>query len=267
MKAERKLPQLVFSRGQTRFCENLEWEDAADVPALAPGDIHVWQFSLLAGEAIRSLLHSYLSSEEKERAARFHFRRDRNRYVVAHGVIRVLLGRYVSLQPAALHFYRGTNNKPALGDQPHGRALTFNLSHAETVGVCAVSRNRNLGIDVEEIKEESVDENFANRYFSPQEVKELMNLPPEQRANGFFACWTRKEAYVKALGTGLHAPLDGFTVSLVPDGPGRFLGGVDPKWRMSTFTAGSRFPAALVYDGAAANLRLFRLAPNCVWLA
>jgi 4'-phosphopantetheinyl transferase len=246
------------------LCQNLEWEDAADVAALASGDIHVWLFSLSTDEAIRSLLHSYLGAEEKARAARFHFDRDRNHYVVAQGIIRVLLARYIGLEPAALRFCRGASNKPALVDQLNENALTFNLSHTASVAVCAMGRHRNLGIDVEKIREEFGGEDVANRYFSRREVQALMHLPPQQRAIAFFAGWTRKEAYVKAIGAGLYAPLDSFTVSLIPDAPARFLGGVDPIWHLISFSAGRGFPAALVYDGGQANLRLFRLAPDFI---
>lgn len=240
--------------------ENLQWEEATDVPALAPGAMHVWQFPLWTGEAARSLFHSYLSSEERARAARFHFPRDRKRYVAAHGLLRVLLGRYIGVQPAALRICCEANAKPALMNQPDGSPVTFNLSHAGSVAVCAVGRNRNIGIDVEKINGAFACEDIAGRYFSPQEVSALRNLPAEQRANGFFACWTRKEAYTKALGAGLHVPLESFSVSLVPGGPARFLEGVDPKWEMIAFCAGRRFPGALVYDGGAAGVRFFRLA-------
>ncbi len=244
--------------------EKTEWEDPTDVPALMPGDVHVWQFSLSMGEAIRSLLLSCLSSEEHARAGGFHFARDRNRHLVAHGVLRILLARYAGVHPAALRFERDANNKPALTGQRGAVALSFNLSHAGALAVCAVSRNRNLGIDVEEIRKELPGEEIAGRYFSPQERSALMSLPLGNRSNGFFACWTAKEAYVKALGTGLHAALDSFTVSLGAEGTVRFLEGVDPKWQGIAFTAGRCFPAALVYDGDAAHLRFFRLASASV---
>jgi 4'-phosphopantetheinyl transferase len=234
------------------------------VPALASRDIHVWRFALWAPEPVRSLLHSHLSAEERSRAARFHFERDRDRFVVAHGVLRVLLARYAGLEPGALNFGRGAHGKPGLVDQPGGDALTFNLSHAETVAVCAVGRNRRLGIDVEEPREDFFYEDIAPRYFSTQEVRALANLPPAQRANGFIACWVCKEAYVKALGTGLHTPLDSFTVSLVPGGPARFLAGVAPAWQVSCFTAGWRCQAALVYEGAPVDVRFFRLRSESI---
>lgn len=224
------------------------WEQIGD-------EIHVWDAALDREEKVLRQLESTLSPEEKARADRFHFVNDRNRFVAARGLLRELLGRYLQQPPASLEFSYGKHGKPFLSGENASSGFSFNLSHSSGVAVYAVAKERNLGIDVEHVRPESAGENIAQRYFSAREVNDLRTLPPEARVDGFFHCWTRKEAYLKATGMGLQIPLDSFAVSLLPDRPAEFLEGVEPRWRLAAYDPAEGYVAALAYDGAPCRIQ------------
>jgi 4'-phosphopantetheinyl transferase len=227
-------------------------------PALPADEIHVWLSHLSIGAAAQSLLQGYLSAEEKERAARFHFDRDRNRFVIARCTLRNILACYLQQRPSELQIQYGEQGKPALVPDSAGRSLSFNLSHSEDLAVLALAWDRNIGIDVERIRDDVEYEDIARSRFSKGEVNSLMALAPRDRTEGFFLAWTRKEAYVKARGGGLQVPLDSFDVNLKPGEPARFLRGVDPRWQIVDCSVEHGYPAALVYDGTPAYVRFLR---------
>ncbi|HEX4650260.1 MAG TPA: 4'-phosphopantetheinyl transferase superfamily protein [Granulicella sp.] len=174
---------------------------------IPPGHIHAWFFSIDPGACGDCDWHAFLSPEERVRAASFRFDRDRNRFLAAHGILRRILDSYLP-QPARLVY--GANGKPALAC---GR-LHFNLSHADDRALIAVSATVPLGVDLERVRPEPDAARIAEYCFSPTERSALSLLPPARQAEAFFQCWTRKEAFVKALGDGLSYPLTGFSVSL-----------------------------------------------------
>src|ERR1700686_177425 len=237
-------------RGAVERVSSSEWEQIGD-------EIHVWQAALDREGQVPGELESTLSPEEKARADRFHFANDRNRFVVARGLLRELLGRYLHQAPAGLEFSYGKHGKPALSGMVASSGLCFNLSHSSGLVVYAVARERNLGIDVEHVRPESAGEDIAQRYFSAREVSDLRTLPPEARVDGFFHCWTRKEAYLKATGMGLQISLDSFSVSLLPEKPAQFLGGVESRWHMAAFHPTEGYMAAVVYDGPPCSIKYF----------
>jgi 4'-phosphopantetheinyl transferase len=220
-----------------------EWEQIEN-------EIHVWHAALDREEKVLRRLEATLSPEEKARADRFHFANDRNRFIVARGLLRELLGKYLAQAPAGLEFSYGEHGKPTLSGRNASSGLCFNLSHSAGLAVYAIARERNLGIDVEHVRPESAGEDIAKRYFSAREVSDLRTLPPEARVEGFFHCWTRKEAYLKATGMGLQIPLDSFSVNLLPGQPAQFLGGVEPRWHIAAYHPAEGYVAAVVYDGA-----------------
>jgi 4'-phosphopantetheinyl transferase len=127
--------------------------------------------------------------------------------------------------------------------------VTFNLSHKEGLAVYAFARRRRLGIDLESIAADFPGEEIARRFFSRRELEELLALPSDLKAEGFFLAWTRKEAYIKAQGQGLGIKLDSFDITLTPGQPAKFLTGVSSEWRIVTFWAEPDYPGSLVYDG------------------
>jgi 4'-phosphopantetheinyl transferase len=221
------------------------------------GEIHVWSAALDHEPDDLQRLEATLSREEKARANRFHFVRDKNRFVVARGRLRELLGGYLHQAPADLEFSYGPHGKPFLSPANSSTGLCFNLSHSAGLAVYAIAPERNLGIDVELVRPDYAEEDVARKYFSAQELGDLRSLPPETRDEGFFHCWTRKEAYLKARGMGLRIPLDSFAVSLLPDRPAQFVSGVEPCWNLVAYRPAEGYVGAVVYDGAPSSIDYF----------
>ena len=221
--------------------------------------IHVWQAALDRNAPSAAQIESLLSPDEKARAARFRFEKDRSRYIVGRGVLRELLGAYAGKPPGELEFAYGEYGKPALSGASASTSggICFNLAHSADLAVYAIARERTIGIDVERIKPESAGEEIARRYFSPREVEDLLTLRTEERTEAFFRCWTRKEAYLKALGTGLQTPLDSFSVSLSPNEPAQFVAGVEVQWRIASLHTKQGYAAAIVHDGNACQIECF----------
>src|SRR5579872_1541004 len=184
---------------------------------LSQCEVHVWRADLdLPAERIESL-SQILSADERVRASRFRYDIDRNRFVVAHGALRILLARYLGAKPYAIEFSQNEFGKPLLNHN-HSKELHFNLSHSGTLALFAFARAE-VGVDIERIRPEFTTEQIAERFFSTDEVNDLRALPIHLQAVGFFNCWTRKEAYIKAWGKGLSMPLSDFAVSLRPGDP------------------------------------------------
>jgi 4'-phosphopantetheinyl transferase len=176
------------------------------------GVVEVWRGSLDQEPEVRTRLESVLDRDELERAASFRFERDRHRYVVGRGLLRMLLARRLGRSPAELRFRYGRERKPALA----GDELRFNLAHAEERVLYAFSSAFEVGVDIELLRPDAADGRVAERFFSPHEVAALRALPEREQAQAFLACWTRKEAILKARGDGLMLPLDSFDVTLRP---------------------------------------------------
>ena len=146
----------------------------------------------------------YLSADERERAARFRFSADRKRFTVARGLLRVILGRYARVDPAAFAFSYGSRGKPAIENPPDARLFTFNVSHSAGVALIAVARERDIGVDVERLREIEALE-IARRFFSQAEIDAVQSVSGAERQRAFFSSWTRKESVLKACGAGLAA--------------------------------------------------------------
>jgi 4'-phosphopantetheinyl transferase len=230
------------------------WNMPPSVLTLSRQDVHVWRTSLdLSPEHIRRL-RQFLAADEITRAERFYFEKDRQHFIVARGVLRVILSRYLGIAPRRLVFSYSSYGKPALAMAPGNDWLRFNVSHSHTLGLYAVARSREVGIDVEHIRANVDSELIAESYFSPREVAALRALPADQRRDAFFTCWTRKEAYIKARGEGLSFPLDRFDVSLAPGEPAALLRTLgDPleacRWSLQALAPGAGYMAALAVEG------------------
>ena len=190
-------------------------------------------------------LAALLCDAERARAGRFRFERDRRRYIVARARLRELLASRLERDARELQFVYGENGKPALADA----SLHFNVSHCADLAVYAFSNEREIGVDVEALHPIREAGGVAAQFFSPVENEAFCSLEPEERTLGFYNCWTRKEAMVKALGDGLAMPLDGFAVSLAPGDAARVLHIAgrqgDGGWRLHSFTPCPGFVAAV----------------------
>ena len=187
-----------------------------DAPALTPGAVHLWPLRVNAEAWPGIDWASFLSKDERDRARRFKYARDAYRYTASRALLRIVLGAYLRLDPQDLAFDYSTNGKPFL---PCGGQLRFNLSHSHDAALIGVTLGREIGVDVERIRDDLEVEQIARQFFSKAEQSALATLPAIQRQGAFFDCWTRKEAFVKARGDGLSLPLDQFDVSVRPDEP------------------------------------------------
>jgi 4'-phosphopantetheinyl transferase len=203
-------------------------------------------------------LERLLSPDERARAARYRFPRDRDRFMAGRGSLREILGAYLDAEPAGVELAYGPHGKPHLAGKKG--TLGFNLAHADGLAVVAAGRGRRIGVDIEAVRPTGDLEDLARHAFSPVELEVFRGLPFLARMRAFYHCWTRKEAYVKALGTGFSTALDAFDVSLSPDEPARLLavrdGGPGPDcWVLEDLPVGPGFAAALAFDGGPARIR------------
>jgi 4'-phosphopantetheinyl transferase len=215
-------------------------------------EVHVWMVSLDVPEPIRIGHFCNLSRDEKERAERFYFDRDRFRYIVARGVLRRLIGLYLDLNPANIQFIYSDYGKPFLDRKE--TALTFNVSHSGDLALLAFSYNRLIGVDVERIRPLSDAKPIAERFFSPTEYNQFITVPEKLEVEAFFNCWTRKEAYIKAIGDGLSYPLDVFDVTLLPGEPAKLLHvegseAEAAKWTLHSLKPDADYLGAIIAEG------------------
>jgi 4'-phosphopantetheinyl transferase len=227
---------------------------------LLDDDVHIWRVPLNQDFKRTALALEVLSPDEHQKAARYHFCKDRNQFAQARAALRFILSQYLSADPRALDFSFGLQGKPAL---TNGHAdLRFNLSRRDGLALIAVTRGREIGVDVELVQTGLAFFQVADVSFSAIEAENLRNLPESLRSKGFYNCWTRKEAYVKARGEGLSFPLKQFDVSLTPGDPVRLLDVRDDilsigqkvhevnRWTMHGLPAGEEYVAALVVEGS-----------------
>jgi 4'-phosphopantetheinyl transferase len=229
------------------------WSAAPAEPKLTDDDIHVWRAFLDRARASAAHLEATLAEDELSRASRFVFERDRRHFVAARSILRSILSRYLQRPAASIVFSYTPEGKPRLHPEDADFPIRFNLSHSNGLAVCAVSRDREIGIDVEKIRSGFRGDAIAQRFFSSKEITELRSLPPEQRDEGFFLCWTRKEAYVKAQGAGLSIPLHTFDVSLTPGMPERLASVDSDRWTLRSFLPADLFAGAVVAEGMGLN--------------
>jgi 4'-phosphopantetheinyl transferase len=237
-----------------------EWLPPPARLALDRHEVHIWRIPLAQPAAAREALWPTLAPDERERAERFHFARDRARFIVARGVLRAILGRYLECEPGRLRFHYNQYGKPALAPDREAAGLSFNLSHTHDLALYALARSRAIGVDVEQLRDDLDHMAIAEQFFSLREVEMLRALPPEVRGSAFFNCWTRKEAYVKARGEGLSLRLDQFDVSLAPGAEVELLGvasdqGERSRWSLRSIDPGPAYVAALAAEGQGWELR------------
>ncbi|HEY1388134.1 MAG TPA: 4'-phosphopantetheinyl transferase superfamily protein [Ktedonobacterales bacterium] len=214
-------------------------------------------------------LTHHLSVDERTTASRFHFAADRERYILTRGLLRAILQRYTGSAPELLTFTYSAHGKPALAAPAKltdGCPIYFNLSHAHEVAIYAISRDHELGIDIERIRTDIEYEQIARRVFSPFERATLFALPPHERAKAFFRCWTMKEAYIKGHGDGLSMPLDNFDTAFAP-GTSPAILATRPdatqaeRWTIVRLNPGPQYTAALAVDGHIAKLSCWHIEP------
>jgi len=216
--------------------------------ALPDPEIEVWLARLDPDAAQVGNYLELLSAAELQRAERLRLERDRRRFVCARGILRVLLGRHLDIEPSAIGFAYTRNGKPLLADDP--ARLQFNLSHSGERALYAISRTCTPGADIEYLNRDIDYTGMAGRFFTPRERAALQRIPESGRERAFFACWTRKEAVIKAAGDGMSQPLDRFEVTLAPDAVPRLVdSGEAPqlagRWDLYAPDVGNDYIAAI----------------------
>jgi len=229
---------------------------------LADGGIHVWRAGLDRSPETIAFLLNGLPAFERERAHCFRFALHRGRFVVARSVLRRILGFYLGADPREINLSANRHGKPCLDPGMHRGDLRFNLSHSHGLALYIIAEGREVGIDVEYPERTCTPEKIARRFFSPAEAEILEGLPEARRRSAFFSCWTRKEAFVKAMGAGLSVPLGDFTVTLRPgDAPKLLYTAWDDtgpsKWTLMDIDPGGGYAAAAAVSGTIGPVRYF----------
>ena len=230
------------------------WKNPSEKIILSENEVHAWKASLKVPLSTIHSLQSILSEEEVKRARQFYFEKDRLHWIGARGILRMLLGYYLDIDPRVVSFVTNDYGKLFIAHPSDGIRLRFNLTHSGDIALYAFTYDRHVGVDVEYMRSGIDFEKLAQNHFSPYECAVLRALPPALREEAFFLCWTRKEAYIKARGSGLSIPLDQFDVSLTPGEPAELLDSrEDPhgtaNWSLHALTPGERYAGALVVEG------------------
>jgi len=229
---------------------------------LASDEVHSWCARLDVPPETSARLYATLTPDERTRSARFQFELDQQRFIVARGVLRDLLGRYLQTQPGQIRFVYNAFGKPDLGPE-FGNRLKFNLSHSAGLALIAIATASNVGVDLEYVRAQSDYADIARSFLSTAEADYLIALPSHLYAEAFLGCWTKKEAYVKACGEGLATPLNGFSVPLTTD-PGDtpvdlYLASKDmvpaKRWSLYTLRPAPGYAGALAIEGTGWRLR------------
>jgi 4'-phosphopantetheinyl transferase len=199
------------------------WNPPSENTQLSDHEVHIWCVCLPAWFASCQQLLDWLTADEQARASRFRFEKHRQSFIVGRGLLRVILGRYLSLEPSQLQFSYNAHGKPSLAETFGNEAMQFNVSHSHEVALYAFTRDRRIGIDVEHIRPVPDADHIVERFFSDRESALFQSLAIDCKEAAFFRGWTQKEAYLKAIGEGLAYPLRNVEVSLSPHGPAQLL--------------------------------------------
>ena len=230
-----------------------EWLAPATNSALPNDEVHVWRADLDRPRLELGVLYGMLSRDELERAVRFRFERDRNRFIARRGLLRVILGRYLGLQPRSLRFCYGPNGKPVLEQEFNAADLVFNTSYSQGLAVYGFGRKRKIGIDIEYVRPIPEGDQIAADFFLSEENAVCGGLPSSARPEAFMKCWTLKEAWVKASGEGLAGHLNGVNVSPALSRGARTLNISDAwgrvRWSLRILIPASGYIAALAVEG------------------
>lgn len=243
------------------MCGEALWRQPCADYRLPPDEVHVWRATLDQPATGMARFMQVLSPDERARAARFHFEADRKRHIIGRGLSRMVLGHCLGRPASELEFECNEHGKPGLprGIRP---SLQFNISHSGELVLVALTAERALGIDVERMQPRMANEEVAARFFSANECAVLTALSADVKSAAFFACWTRKEAYLKARGDGLSLALDQFDVAFAPGQAPRLIETRhDPaearRWTLHAFDPGHGCQAALAVEGSDWRLKFW----------
>lgn len=191
----------------------LSWPTAPTQPYLQNDEVHIWCADLNLPEEALEKFFNNLSADEQTRAARFIHAKDRSHFIAARAILRDILSRYCNIAPNKIKFNYTAKGKPLLNLETMQPKIFFNLSHSHDLALYAVTHLEQIGVDIEYTRRNIDALEIAERFFSKNEIALLRSLPVTEQLAGFYKIWTRKEAYVKAIGEGISHSLDNFSVS------------------------------------------------------
>lgn len=204
------------------FCDDFDFSSLKKL-YLFDNEVHVWCALCVQERSHIDELALALSGNEHLTAKQYFFQKDQEHFVIAHGILRKMLGKYLNIQTNQVKFYYGANGKPLVKEMVDGKSLSFNMSYSQGLILYAFTWDRRIGVDIEHISPMSDAEEISQRFFSHHENISLRTIPKSERLEAFYNCWTRKEAFLKATGEGLSRSLDSFDVSLVPGEPAQLI--------------------------------------------
>ena len=236
----------------------VEWTITSQPPNLNGEEVHVWRIDLSDIAEAMPKLSQLLSSDEQQKASRYHFEKDRNNFTIRRAVLRKVLSLYMDVTPAELHFIYNNFDKPALEADT---SIRFNASSSRGIGIVAIVLDTRIGIDIEFLDASFSKLEIAEKYFSTDEVRAIGDLQSELRTAAFFDCWTKKEAYVKAVGDGMSHPLPNLAIS--SEKPGSFsiaaTSEEEKGWTVKSFIPEENYIASVAYEGGLRTIRHFQL--------
>lgn len=266
------MPEVVRQQSALAYYERQRYKlqpciQFDDFSSVFPGNVslkkmetHVVRAGLLLPGTTIKQLGGTLSSDERERASRFHFAKERRRYIASRGLLRSILGTYLEAPPGSLRLVNGPNGKPALDMNEHTKGVMFSVSHSEELALYAIARDVPVGVDVERVSHEIDLDKIAKKFFSSAEYEAYANLPQEGKTEAFFRCWTRKEAFIKLGGEGWTYPLDRFDVSIVTRARLLSLAGSPARaceWSIHQLSPAKGYVGALAVGGKGGSVHGF----------
>ena len=235
----------------------LSFVELSNSPRTLPADeLHVWFGPLEFSGEHREQIENLLSAEERERAKKFIAPQARDSFVATRAILRSLLSSYLAISPHQISLDVGPHGKPELSSA-HANKVCFNVSHSHGMGLCAFTASQPVGADVEKIRASFEGMEIAERFFSKAEIAVLNQVPQPRRAEAFFRCWTRKEAYIKARGLGMSIPLDSFSVEFADTREQTLRDENNEEWSCYDLDVGADYAAAVVARGKGWKLRRF----------
>ena len=239
-----------------------QWDNPSSIPPIFKREVHIWKADLDRHSKFTEMQATLLSQDELMRAEKYRFPKDSVRYSVGRSICRLILCQYLNIEAKDLVLYYNRYGRPHIDSYLNHNDLNFNVSHSENHLLLAVSREREVGIDIEKVKCEFDCMEIAKGFFSVYELTQLKALTPSKRELGFITCWTQKEAYIKAQGMGLSLDLDSFDVSLDPKKPAELLSVRDDptqveRWKLHTFSPFRGYISTLAAEGQAWETRFY----------
>ena len=251
-----------------------EWLLPPDNLLLAKDEVHIWRGNLDLSESVIHQFTNVLSEDELDRANRFYFLKDKHRFISGRGMLRKILSFYLGVEPDEVPFQYSQYGKPYLSPEKVSSEfsipafeIAFNLSHSNSIALLGVTKSRRVGIDVEYAKHLPDADEIARRFFSPQENLIFQELTQKQKQTAFYHIWTRKEAFIKAIGEGLSYPLDQFDVSFLPEEQPciKQISGdsnMGNRWSVKTLTPHPGYIGAIVVEGNSLSFFEYVFSPD-----